>query len=460
MATATTDLPTILRRFYPAASELPETSVSSKEDVAKLSAAVFPTTSYTDAEHGDVAHWLDKAKALAAAKHGSSEFKDLNTHLTTRTTVLGAKPSVADIAIYAAIAPQIKAWTPEERTGQSGYHNIIRYVDFVQHAPVFGLSMKEDERIAVNPNDVVFRPKPIDPKEEKERKKKEKAAAAAAAGTAAGGSAKQIPIREGKEGKVEQANEAVGDAATAAKEKAKEAAAAAGFPTEGKKKKEKQPKQTRPAAPAAPVKPLGPNLIDLRVGHILKCERHPDADSLFVSTMDVGDAPGTKDTTLHEPSGKTVRTVCSGLNGLVPLESMQNRKVVAVCNLKPVKMRGITSCAMVLAASPRLAEGEEDNHAGPVELVEIPEGAAAGTRIEFEGFEGEPEGQLNPKKKVWEAMQIGFTTLEADGTVAFDRSRTEVLAGDKGEGKPDISRLRVKGGAECKVPTLRNAVVR
>lgn len=459
MATATTDLNAILRRFYPAAS-LPDTPVSSKDDVTKLSTAVFPTTSYTDAEHNEVAQWLEKAKALTVAKHDSGEFKELNTHLATRTTVLGAHPSVADVVILASLLPQVKAWSPEERTGQSGYHNIIRYVDFVQHSPIFGLSMKEDERVAINPDDVVFRPKPIDPKEEKERKKKEKAAAAAAAGTAAGDSAKQIPVRESKEGKAEQAKDAVGDAATAAKEKAKEAAAAAGFPTEGKKKKEKQPRQARPAAPAAPVKPVGPNLIDLRVGHILKCERHPDADSLFVSTMDVGDAPGTKDTTLHEASGKTVRTVCSGLNGLVPLESMQNRKVVAVCNLKPVKMRGITSCAMVLAASPRLAEGEEDTHAGPVELVEIPEGAVAGTRIEFEGFEGEPEGQLNPKKKVWEAMQVGFTTLEADGTVAFDRSRTEVLAGDKGEGKPDVSRLRVKGGGECKVPTLRNAVVR
>ena len=34
------------------------------------------------------------------------------------------------------------------------------------------------------------------------------------------------------------------------------------------------------------------------------------------------------------------RTVVSGLAGLVPLEELQNRKVVMVCNLKPVNMRG------------------------------------------------------------------------------------------------------------------------
>ena len=76
--------------------------------------------------------------------------------------------------------------------------------------------------------------------------------------------------------------------------------------------------------------------------------------------------------------------MCSGLNGLIPLAEMQNRKIVAVCNLKPVTMRGVKSCAMVLAASPRVAEGE-DSHKGPVELVNPPEGAKAGDRIYFEG---------------------------------------------------------------------------
>lgn len=34
------------------------------------------------------------------------------------------------------------------------------------------------------------------------------------------------------------------------------------------------------------------------------------------------------------------RTILSGLNGRVPLDSMQNRPVVIMCNLKPQKMAG------------------------------------------------------------------------------------------------------------------------
>jgi len=68
--------------------------------------------------------------------------------------------------------------------------------------------------------------------------------------------------------------------------------------------------------------------------------QHPDADSLYVETIDFGEESGP-------------RTVVSGLAGLVPLETMQNKMVVCVCNLKPQKMRGVESQAMVLCASVR-----------------------------------------------------------------------------------------------------------
>lgn len=51
---------------------------------------------------------------------------------------------------------------------------------------------------------------------------------------------------------------------------------------------------------------------------------------------------------LGEPE---TRTVVSGLVGLVPEEKLQNRLGVFLCNLKPVKMRGITSGAMLMCAS-------------------------------------------------------------------------------------------------------------
>lgn len=39
-----------------------------------------------------------------------------------------------------------------------------------------------------------------------------------------------------------------------------------------------------------------------------------------------------------------------------------------------------------------------------MELVEPPAGAAIGERVYVEGFPGEPDEQLNPKKKIWEAV--------------------------------------------------------
>jgi len=223
------------------------------------------------------------------------------------------------------------------------------------------------------------------------------------------------------------------------------------------KKKEKAPKQPKPPKATPPAAPLTPALIDLRVGHILRAIAHPNADSLFVSTIAMGDPEGAEHTQIDEETGQVVRTVCSGLNGLVPLEEMQNRKVIVVANLKPVTMRGIKSAAMVLAASPKAEEGA-DPHAADrvVELVTPPEGAEAGDKVFFEGWpygDGRgPEKQLNPKKKQWEAIQPGFYTSD-DCVVGFDASKSEVGGIDKGD-------LIVEGKGRCTVKSLKSAVVR
>eukprot|EP00252_Welwitschia_mirabilis_P007445 TRINITY_DN1880_c0_g1_i1.p1 TRINITY_DN1880_c0_g1~~TRINITY_DN1880_c0_g1_i1.p1 ORF type:complete len:813 (-),score=184.82 TRINITY_DN1880_c0_g1_i1:280-2718(-) len=122
--------------------------------------------------------------------------------------------------------------------------------------------------------------------------------------------------------------------------------------------------------------------LDIRVGLIKKVQKHPDADSLYVEEIDVGEA--------------SPRTVVSGLVKYIPIEDMQNRKVCVLCNLKPATMRGIKSQAMVLAAS----NGDHTI----VELVSPPENAPIGERLTFPGFEGEPDDVLNPKKKVWETI--------------------------------------------------------
>lgn len=407
--------------------------------------ATFDKLTYSDTEQAEINQWLTTASRLSTPSADTpSLLSTLNTHLSSRTTLLGAKPSKADVELYKTLASQVAAWTPEQRTGEKGLPNIVRHLDFVQNSPLFGLSVADAEKVVVDPEEILYVKPPVDAKAEKERLKKEKAAAAAAA---AGGET-ALPDRTGdKKGK------SIGEKVKDAKDTVVAAVTGEGAPQK-KEKKEKAPKpQKAPAATA----PLSPALIDLRVGHILKAIKHPEADSLFVSTIAMGDKAGTDDTTEYE--GQVVRTVCSGLNGLVPLEEMQGRKVVVVCNLKPVKMRGVKSCAMVLAASPRLKEGEEDHHGGPVELVTPPAEAQAGERVFFEGWKGEPEGVLNPKKKVWDYCQVGFTTT-ADLEVAFDASAVKELNKEGEAPKTGVGKLVTASGGVCKVKSLSGAVVR
>ncbi|KAH7143758.1 multisynthetase complex auxiliary component p43 [Dactylonectria macrodidyma] len=387
--------------------------------------AAIASQTYTPTEEAEIQQWLTTSDRLKSGEDKSTILATLNDHLSSRATLLGSKPSKADVAIYETLAPIVSQWTPEERTGEKGLPHIVRHVDFVQNSPLFGLEVKDDAKVKVDQDSVLYVKPPVDAKAEKERLKKEKAAAGAAGGEASLVDRTKEKVQE----KVEDIKEKVAGAAKPKKEK-----------------KEKAPKQQKAPAVAAP---LSPALIDLRVGHILKAINHPDADSLFVSTIAVGDK-ASEDYTEYE--GQICRTVCSGLNGLIPLEEMQGRKVVVVCNLKPVKMRGIKSCAMVLAASPVPKEGEDD-HKGPVELVAPPADSKAGERVFFEGFDGKPEGVLNPKKKIWETFQPGFTTTAAL-EVAFDAGVVEQL------GKTGISKLVTESGGVCTVPSLTGAQVR
>ncbi|KAK9318686.1 hypothetical protein V1522DRAFT_401063 [Lipomyces starkeyi] len=187
-----------------------------------------------------------------------------------------------------------------------------------------------------------------------------------------------------------------------------------------KAKKEKGPKPQPTKNEAVPITPA---LVDLRVGFIQKAVKHPDADALYVSTIDMGD-----------PSGP--RTVCSGLVKHIPLEDMQQRYVIVVANLKPVTMRGIKSEAMVLCAA-----NEEK-----VELTIPPSGSKAGDKVFFEGFDGTAQPQLNPKKKIFETLQPNFTTNE---------KLEVVFKTDNGE-RPLIN----KDGKVVLAPSLVNAEVR
>ncbi|XP_023126446.2 uncharacterized protein LOC111568838 isoform X2 [Amphiprion ocellaris] len=81
-------------------------------------------------------------------------------------------------------------------------------------------------------------------------------------------------------------------------------------------------------------------------------------------------------------------------------EKMQNRLVVVLCNLKPVKTRGMMNQAVIMCAS----------SPEKMEILDPPSGAEPGDRVTIQGFPGEPDRELNPKKRVWEEVQPDLRT--------------------------------------------------
>ncbi len=80
--------------------------------------------------------------------------------------------------------------------------------------------------------------------------------------------------------------------------------------------------------------------VDLRVAEVIACEKHPKADKLLVLQLQVGNEQ---------------RQVVSGIAQFFTPDDMVGKKVILVANLKPVKLRGIESQGMILAASDETA---------------------------------------------------------------------------------------------------------
>jgi len=184
-------------------------------------------------------------------------------------------------------------------------------------------------------------------------------------------------------------------------------------PAKQQKVKEKPAQKSPGKADAAPEDEEDFPKLDLRVGKIVDVKRHPDADSLYLEQIDVGE--------------EKQRTVISGLVKFVPLEEMQQRMVVVLCNLKPVKMRGISSEAMVMCASTP----------EKVEPLLPPVDCVPGDLIWIEKLGRTPDAVLNPKKKTFEKV------------APFLRTNEQGVASYKG----DILTVQGKGGV-LKAPTL------
>ena len=138
-----------------------------------------------------------------------------------------------------------------------------------------------------------------------------------------------------------------------------------------KPKKDKGEKNREAATPVAPapagsgeISPVSPPVsfddfkkVDLRVGTVLKAEKHPNADRILRLEIDLGEgAP---------------RQILSGLAEHFSPEEVQGRQVCVVANLPPRTIRGLVSHGMVLTAE----------HDGKLQLLTVAGPVPSGSAI-------------------------------------------------------------------------------
>ncbi len=166
--------------------------------------------------------------------------------------------------------------------------------------------------------------------------------------------------------------------------------------------KEEQKKR----APKAPKKPAAkkeevPEMsqLDIRVGKIVKVDKHPESVKLYNEEVDMGKGE--------------IRKIASGLQEFVPIAQLMNRMVVVLCNLKEKKMAGYPSHGMILCANSADSK--------TCEVLDAPAGSQPGDCVVVEGFERKPAADLNLSKKnnPWVKVQPQLTT-GADHVVSYN----------------------------------------
>ena len=177
--------------------------------------------------------------------------------------------------------------------------------------------------------------------------------------------------------------------------------------SEGKQKKEKKQEKKKEEPQVLPESEQPVHFaknIQLKVAKILKVERNPESDKLYVEHVDDG-------------SG-TDRVIQSGLVPYLKEEDLLGKTVIIADNLAPRKMRGIESRGMLLAA-----DYKDENGKDCVEILTAP-WAAPGTKVVLEGDDVNAEKPAEIQadtffqieiKVIDKAVQIGGKNLVADG---------------------------------------------
>lgn len=154
------------------------------------------------------------------------------------------------------------------------------------------------------------------------------------------------------------------------------------FCTESAAKKKKQ-KKNPPA-----VEHVG--RLDLRIGRIVEVNKAPDADTLYLTKVDIG--------------GEYL-SIVAGLAKFIPNDQLMGKNVVVLCNLKATKLRGHLSEGMIMCATIGDA----------IELLEPPQNAQPGDLVYCESYDRVPAGERN-KSRLYDSLAPHLLTN--DQTIA------------------------------------------
>ena len=208
-------------------------------------------------------------------------------------------------------------------------------------------------------------------------------------------------------------------------------------------------------------------VVELRVGRVIACSAHPDADFLQISVVDLGSSsdtgtvtgtvtssvlpsidsistPITEDTTtesVNNSSGndskvvdfleksavsekvvsedgslikrntRTIVTSKSLIDGYK--EGLLNKKVIVLCNIKPRRFMNVSSEAMIL-----FSHNNETNEYG---AILAPESAPEGMLVTFPGYKSNPLPVGNKVAKSWQILQTEEAFyVNNNGIACFD----------------------------------------
>ncbi|KAG6541393.1 hypothetical protein Mapa_017171 [Marchantia paleacea] len=137
----------------------------------------------------------------------------------------------------------------------------------------------------------------------------------------------------------------------------------------------------------------------LQVGLVQSVDDHPISEKLYICKVEIADGQ--------------VRQVVAGLKKFLAPSELQGKKVCVILNLKPAKLAGQLSEAMILAGDANV-DGVET-----VKVLEPPAEASVGDRVYLQGSSPSASPVKQLSSKIWEKV---VPILKVEGGVAtFDK---------------------------------------